>query len=333
MPRKKRPPLRGQRAIDFGRGAQLKALDDLTLPRRLLGLGEQVSRSTTMAVLRVLDGCQREASYSWPSLKTIAQRSRRCVRTVRRAINALESLGILTVWEERDSKGYRRLKYEIHWERIFGERLPPAPRERVPRPRKRQKQPVDSLAGPVDSLSQPSGQFVPPTTYEPKRETLTQPYPPTPHGGDEGWEGVEEVLFERGVKAFEQAVEHARKSVTAAHVLQLVEHYDLHRASHGWEPWNLYRRIRKARGFIPIDVEWPAPQGLAEAAQVDVEATFGSQLDRLGSDELQQLIQRGGPTLQSMVDTAGLANARRFQSLRMQLLTLMQRLHLQEAIQ
>jgi hypothetical protein len=95
------------------RGKELLALRQLENPSYIVG-GQKVSAMAMKAVLRAIDDADGGRGC-WSSHETIGSEVRTSSKTVQRAIDALEKLGLITV----DRRPGTTDVYRIRWESIF----------------------------------------------------------------------------------------------------------------------------------------------------------------------------------------------------------------------
>ena len=333
--KRSRQPAEGQQQIDFDRGAQLAVLREIELPERLTGLGASVSPATAMSVLRAIDDHQRDGSKCWPSLETLAKACKlKSIKTVRRAIAALESLGLLTTWEERDERGWRRKCYRIEWLTVFTWGCEPAPdTASVPIPARepsasteqeirQNSPPMDIVTGPVDIESQP-------VDIESHALFRTAQEAPTPTANGPlsrpGWVQVEQRLRDLGVKRFDLAVDAARKHVDPLAVLAICDFFETFVRSDEHGPGHLYVRVLTARTWMDPSEGWPEPKAKSSPEVLcDRESRFGSALDAMTDADLVALVERADNVTRQMVRLGGMRNCRQESSTRHRLLRVLE---------
>jgi len=105
---------RTQTQFDFTRGEQLAMIRDaqLTAPA-----GAQVSAAALKAALRAIDDHGR-GRPAFPALNTIARESGLGLRTVKRAVAALEAMGLLIVQRRNSGGGRQSNRYTVVWSEL-----------------------------------------------------------------------------------------------------------------------------------------------------------------------------------------------------------------------
>ncbi|TWT47067.1 hypothetical protein KOR42_41790 [Thalassoglobus neptunius] len=310
---------RKQQGLDWNRGAQLRALNEYPFPKRLRGYGRPVSRATAASVLRMIDDHQREKEEAWPSLETMAACVRLSTKTVQRAIDALRSIGLVTVWNETTKRGHPLLKVAINWDVVFGCRPEPKPkRARRPGARKKNrsathrpgarstKNPEDTVAQPEDIETDPED-TVSLAPYKNRPENRTrEASPPSPpkvsSASAASWEEVEEELYRRGVQAYDAAIRSASRFVDADHVLAIIAAFDQLRTP-SWRPGALFVRVQKARTWLEPTDGWVNGEqqqlDFDREQQLAIERQQRERVESLSDSEFREIV-RCNETLQSM---------------------------------
>lgn len=318
MSRRTRQPLEDQQPLDWDRGAQLTALLSVPLPDRITGLGSAVSRMTAVLFLRTIDDFQRDHASAWPTLGTIAQGMQCSVKTVQRCIDALESLGLITVFNGVHPDGSPRLEIAINWPAIFG--APPAPDSarsmrrrggpgRQPNPAQREHSrrsiPMDSVTDPVDILSKPVDILSVALLKNRPKNRPPQPCAQASAAQSASWGAVEVELSQCGVTQWNLAIREARTyGADPGQVLEVIAHYRRHAAAHGWTARELYYRVGRTRPLIGAEADWPARKGSQPAAAaIDLEARQGATLAALDETQLRELVAVGDAVLRTWAAT------------------------------
>ncbi len=117
------PPLIDLDQLDRNRGAQLAAIDRIGdwLPSGVARDGSRVSAAVMVALLRVFDSLTSEQRpWNWQGVAFWQARAAlQSEKTVRRAVQALESFGLIEV-RDGSVPGYlRRLSVRIVWTTVF----------------------------------------------------------------------------------------------------------------------------------------------------------------------------------------------------------------------
>ena len=240
-------PKRSQREIDFARanakyarGQQLAALRDAELPHGCGHDGSRVKPLTLKAVLRAIDdyGRGREA---FPSQKTLARNVPCSQRTICRAIQALESLGLLIIRRRWIGPGARTLNhYVIVWSELalLCPRRQPASKQRDMTADQSANETDQSAVGGSHNRLEAQRE-PPPPTRQPKR--------------DGAWQVAVEDLKSIGLAEIDQAVRLAQRASMQPDDVRglIVEYRSNSRVLRG--PGALLYRIR--RGTWPVTLQ------------------------------------------------------------------------------
>jgi hypothetical protein len=116
-----------QKAIDFNRGTQLRALREIALPTFIASDGKRVSRSAMKNVLRQIDDHAGMRNWCTASVDTLADELHLGRRVVLRALEALRFLQL--VIHSKVPEDRRRLRFRVCWSNVLPEEPAPVDQE------------------------------------------------------------------------------------------------------------------------------------------------------------------------------------------------------------
>lgn len=328
---------------EAGYQGRRKAIQTLRLPRAITVRNNgSVSSAAVRHVLRVLNDYAGGDCETFVGRERIAQESGLSVSQVKRAIAALEDLGLLRIEFRKGRAAIVCNHYLIQWEAIerqgqaaphpeaAGSAEPVAPAPLPSGAPVHGGPPAPVHSGPpqgerrsmVDRAPVHGGQSAGPPWTE--RRSMVDPDlhisshrtpSPTP---PPGWGEAGKALCDAGVKRAWQAIDQARRrGATPERVVALAEHYQRERQTRGWNAGVLYWRVCGEGPGLAIADGWPdaprrpPPEETAARAEA-LERDCGALLDGLSAAELQDLASRrlrGNPTAWSLWQIAGLKDA------------------------
>jgi hypothetical protein len=288
-----------QQRIDFSRGDQLAVLRECRLPDVAAKDGVTVKAGVIKGVLGAIDSFGREC---FASIDTIAATANYSRRHVKRAIEALELLSLITKDRRKNCYGTTTNHYRIVWTEV--ELLA----TKVPC---RHYAPPDQSAFPTDQSALEADHSALEALKPPRSAKKNTPPPPRA-SSLQRWAAAEEVFRAQGIGQSARLIEHAqRRGITPDECEQLAEYFAEHATRNGWGPGVLFDRVANAKPGEAIAARWipPTPAALkrAQAATQErqrLQASLATAQARAATseaiDERQSLEARYGPALDAL---------------------------------
>lgn len=287
-----------QLEFDWPRSRQTAALRECRLPDVQAKDGVTVKAGVSKSVLQTIDQFGREC---FASIDTIAARANYSRRHVKRAIEALESLSLITKERRKNSFGTTTNHYRIVWSEL--------------ELRCQTKVPFRHCAANDQSAFQTEHSALETDqsaleALKPPRSAKKNTTPPPSASSLHAWAEVEKAFSDQGVGQAARLLAIAQqRQLSPDECLALAEYFAAHAIGNGWGPGVLYSRVANAVAGGPIDdpARWIPPSAAAKSRQAivrrereRVKAAIDQAKAREVASDLQSLETRYGAAIDAL---------------------------------